>query len=103
MARRPKPVGEWARRRAAGIVGKGPHWEQRSQEGNDAYAEWERVANPAIYNVTAGFAGKAWEVGGEEEVVRRVRTVVRTWKSLSRQYATARAVAPAVPIAPIAR
>lgn len=103
---RPLPVGEWARRRAAGITGRGAWWERRALEGNDAYAEWERIANPALYNVTAGFVGKAYEVGGEAEVSRRVLTVVRTLKGLSRQYvasAAARAVAPAVPVvAPVA-
>jgi hypothetical protein len=97
---RPLPVGTWAQRRAAGITGRGPWWERRALEGNDAYAEWERIANPAIYSVTAGFVGKAYEIGGEAEVSRRVLTVVRTWKSLSRQYAGARvgAIAPAVPV-----
>lgn len=99
---RPLPVGEWSRRRAAGITGRGAYWERRSLEGNDAYAEWERFANPQIYSVVSAFVGKAYEVGGEGEVSRRVLAVVRTLKSLSRQYAGARggaaAVAPAVPV-----
>jgi hypothetical protein len=98
---RPLPVGEWARRRAAGITGRGPWWERRALEGNDVYAEWERIASPVIYPTTAGFVGRAYEIGGEAEVSRRVLTVVRTLKNLSRQYATSKAaaVAPAVPLA----
>jgi len=97
---RPLPVGEWARRRAAGITGRGPWWEQRSLEGNEAYAAWERLANPAVYQATAGFVGKAYEVGGEAEVSRRVLTMVRLFKNLSRQYAmqAGARVAPAVPV-----
>ena len=96
---RPLPVGEWSRRRAAGITGRGQHWERRALEGNDAYANWERIANPAVYAVTAAFVGKASEVGGEGEVARRVLAVYRTVKNLSRQYAgtAPQAVATAVP------
>lgn len=99
MARIPLPVGEWSRRRAAGIQGRGPWWEQRALEGNDRYLAWERVVNPAIYNITRGFVGKAYEVGGEAEVARRVNAVVRFLKNSSRQYAAgAGAAAAAVPL-----
>ncbi len=97
MAKRPLPVGEWARRRQAGIQGRGPWWEQRALEGNEAYAEWERIANPAIYNVVRAFVGKAYELGGEAEVARRVNAVVRTLKNLSRQYAQRAGAAAVVP------
>jgi len=101
MPKRPLPVGEWTRRRNAGIQGRGPWWEQRALEGSDRYAEWERFVNPAIYNVTRVFVGRAYEVGGEAEVARRVNAVVRFLKDRSRAYARgAGLAAAAVPIAP---
>jgi len=82
------------------VTGKGPWWEQRTLEGAEAYSAWERIANPAVYQARAGFVGKAYDVGGEAEVSRRVLTMVRLFKNLSRQYAmqAGARVAPAVPV-----
>jgi hypothetical protein len=97
---RPLPVGEWTRRFQQGVAGRGPFWEQRTIAGATAYAEWERIVNPAIYNVVAGFVGKASVVGGDAEVTRRVLATANFFRNASAQYARARLgrVAGAVPV-----
>ena len=97
---RPLPVGEWTRRFQQGVAGRGPWWEQRTTEGASAYAEWERIVNPGIYNVVAGFVGKASAVGGDAEITRRVLAVATYFRNASAQYTRARLgrLAGAVPV-----